>query len=333
MKACPNCYLSFNDGYICPHCGGQLVDYSPTQTGSYQSQSSYYDPPAQAYQQSAPQYAQPAAAGFPPTIIKKRTGLVVFLIILLLALGAFAGYLVYEEYNERTQPTELETEVVNGAWEWYSTVDGMFTVLEEMLDAADENASGDAGATDNSTANAAGDQLASEVDAELLEEANATVSPGDGVNTQADASSPAATQPSAETAANVHNSDIGSDDISSIADAVGDAEAAAMSDAMEGTHDALDQSIEVLGQTIGDAMAAATTITTIANSELLDSVDLPMQALNEKYPDLVSSWNGVKNALTTDLSSLGRITMAAIEFRRAGESFKRQAESSGFVLS
>ena len=57
MKACPNCYLSFNDGYICPHCRGQLVDYNPdqqsqaspyqSQGAAYQAQQSYYDAPAQ----------------------------------------------------------------------------------------------------------------------------------------------------------------------------------------------------------------------------------------------------------------------------------------------
>lgn len=69
---------------------------------------------------------------FHPPSSRSAQVLVVFLVLLLLALGAFAGYLVYEEYQERTKPTDLETQVVKSAWDWYTSVEGMFATVEEM---------------------------------------------------------------------------------------------------------------------------------------------------------------------------------------------------------
>lgn len=351
MKACPNCYLSFNDGYICPHCGGQLVDYSPEQpSGAYQAQqaqSGYYDRSAQSTQmmQSIPQQAsyhqpqyQPQAQysqpmnNFPPTVIKKRTGLVVFLTLLLLALAAFSGYLVYEEYIERTQPTEMDTQVVGSAWDWYTSVNGMFAQLQ-LLNPVQENpaaAALDRGASKrNQSANDDGSELASELDSNMVAEANATVSPGDGENTAAASASPSSSPTSAEDAASVHNSDVTSD----AANAVGNAEAEALNDAEAGNTDALSTSMEALGESISELMGVTFALALITNEQYIQAVDGPMQALKEKYPDLVASWDGLKGAASGKLDTPEDIQYIAQKFTQAGESFKRIAETEGFDTS
>lgn len=345
MKACPNCYLSFNDGYICPHCGGQLVDYSPeqqTQTSSYQAQQSYYDAPAQQTQmmQSAPaqpQYSQPApqpqyqqpANNFPPTVIKKRTGLVVFLVLLLLALGAFAGYLVYEEYQERTKPTELESKVVGSAWEWYTSVEGMFATVEAM-NPVEEQTGGipERGADKrSSSATKAGDQLANELQTDITTDANAGAAPGDGENAAAVAASPQASATSPEDAASVHNSDVVASDA---ANAVGNAEAGALDAAASGNTAALTESMKELDESIDEMMVVTMALAVLSNDDYLKTVDAPIQSMKEKFPDLVSSWDGIKSALGSDTSTINEFRNSANKFRQAGDSFKRAAEKYGF---
>lgn len=362
MKACPNCYLSFNDGYICPHCGGQLVDYNPDQQAQSSYQSSYYDQPQQAsqptqvmqapapapapqahYQQPAAQYHQPVN-NFPPTIIKKRTGLVVFLFLLVIALGAFGGYLVYKDYQEATQPSDLETSVVKSAWTWYTALDGMFTVMEESQQAAQgqtaENpydrgankstgASGASGASGDS--GSAGDASASGGESGAGDTAGAEgESAMDGENTAAVASSPTSSPTSAEDAAAVHNSDVVSDD-----GAAGSGEGAAGSTSPTSADQevaSITESMGELGESIGQSLAAAMGIAILASPDYLDTVDAPMQALKEKYPDLVSSWDGIKSALASPMENEAQMIMVGQQVRQAGESFKRTAEKEGFAL-
>ncbi len=350
MKACPNCYLSFNDGYICPHCRGQLVDYNPdqqsqaspyqSQGASYQAQQSYYDAPSQQTQsmQSAPaqvQYSQPASQAqyqqptnnFPPTIIKKRTGLVVFLVLLLLALGAFAGYLVYEEYQERTKPTDLETQVVKSAWEWYTSVEGMFATIEELNPEEQQTGGiperGSSNKSASAGAAAAGDQLANEIDADMTAEST----PGDGENAAAVAASPQASATSPEDAASVHNSDVVASDA---ANAVGNAEAGALDAAASGDASALTESMKELDASIDEMLVATMALALLSNDDYLKTVDGPIQSLKEKFPDLVGSWDGIKSALGSDVSNMSEFRYAAQKFRQAGDSFKRAAEKYGF---
>lgn len=356
MKACPNCYLSFNDGYICPHCRGQLVDYNPdqqsqaspyqSQGAAYQAQQSYYDAPSQQSQsmQSSPaqvQYSQPAPQpqyqqptnNFPPTIIKKRTGLVVFLVLLLLALGAFAGYLVYEEYQERTKPTDLETQVVKSAWDWYTSVEGMFATVEEMNPAEQqtggipergtESKSARSGSGASVGANAAGDQPAGELDADMT----AGATPGDGENAAAAAESPQASATSPEDAASVHNSDVVANNATN---ADSNTEAGASGAAAPVDAAALTESMKELNASIDEMMVATMALALLSNDDYIKTVDGPMQSLKEKFPDLVGSWDGMKSALGSDMSNMDEFRLAAQKFRQAGESFKRAAEKYGF---
>lgn len=364
MKACPNCYLSFNDGYICPHCGGQLVDYSPEPQvqaanpyqGMAATQGGYYDQSMQSaayqsqYNQPASQYYQPPANNFPPTIIKKRTGLVVFLTLIVLALAAFSGYLVYEEYQDRTKPSEIEVGVVGSAWEWYSSMNDTFTTIEEMNptdeqdDAANSLIRGSSSQTKSTqdTADAISSeelQRLAETGGQIAPDTGAGTETGDGENAAAVASSPTSSPASAEDIASVQNSDVvptgGSGDSTSEGNessATGNADGTSSDGSAMENSNALMKAIDSLGVSMDQIMAINTVLAIVSNPGYLDTIDKPMQAMKEKYPELVSSWDGLKSAIPSNSENINQVRGAITKFRQAGESFKRTAEKSGFTL-
>lgn len=116
MKSCAHCNLYFNDGQVCPQCGGQLTDYYPQQQ---QQNAAYYQQQAGAYQN--PQQST-AAAQQPIQVIKKRTGLVIFLLILVLALAAALGFMIFQSSQQESGPDPLDQAVLDSAWSWYTEV-------------------------------------------------------------------------------------------------------------------------------------------------------------------------------------------------------------------
>lgn len=301
----------YNTGYDQQAYSG-YAQQQPYGYGGAQQQQPYGAQSAPLYQ-SAPQmpaaepaYPEPAAslptvtaapAASAAVTIAKPTHRVrnTLLIILALIVTAVASILIYATvFNMKgSEPTELETAVVNTAWTWQADVNGLLDEMEGTLNNlqsvaeaanAPTDAAADANATDANTADAA---AAAAADAAAVAEAtaNAADAAAETVESLAegDAAVPAeATADAAEAAA-----------AAAEAAAALQADAASAADAAATSAHATASAVDSLKQLLGYSIA----IQAFANEGQLQAIDAPMQALNETYPDVVTAWNSLRDVL------------------------------------
>lgn len=119
--ACPRCQVAFQDGQICPHCGGYLVPYQPQM-----------QPPApqQAYEYAPePSYEAAEAPVVAASTSKGKTVAIAALSVLVAALTASCVFLLLQPTpepevvekvveTEAEHPTATEQSVVDNAWEY-----------------------------------------------------------------------------------------------------------------------------------------------------------------------------------------------------------------------
>lgn len=300
----------YNTGYDQQAYGG-YAQQQPYGYGSVQQQQPYGAQSAPLYQ-SAPQmpatepaYAEPVAslptvtaapAAAAAVTIAKPTHRVrnTLLIILALIVTAVASILIYATVSNMkgSEPTELETAVVNTAWTWQADVNGLLDEMEGTLNnlqsvAEAANAPADAAADANAAGNNAADAAAA-ADAATVAEAtaNAADAAAETVEslTEGDAAVPAeATADAAEAAV------AAAEDAAALqADA-----ASAAADAAATSANAAASTVDSLKQLLGFSIA----IQAFATEGQLQAIDSPMQALNETYPDVVTAWNSLRDVL------------------------------------
>lgn len=347
MKTCPNCNLHFNDGYVCPQCGGALYDQDPyaqqaaypadpaaygaypagyeqpyaqpTQPYGYAPQQPYVQQPAayqptQAYAAPEPAYAEPApepaplpvatasvAAGAPPAKSSRgKTAAIVILAILAVALGAACAYLFLTN-PPKQGPTELERTVVNEAWSWQTNVSDLLDEMDAAaatLNGTPESASAD---TKEPAAGTEGAANATAADAATAN-TEPTETPNEGAPSPADtaSSSLAAEEPAAQ-AASTDTEPLTDDEAAALAEAealVAAAEANAAERRPENA--AAATNLEQMG-TAGKLLGHMVTLAALASDDQMDTLNAPMQALSEDYPELVTAWDNVRDTVTTYL--------------------------------
>lgn len=119
MKYCQYCNQAYYNGEVCPQCGQWMVDMDPS-----------YQPQYMSYDYGMTQNAAYQSYGNPP---KKRTGLIAFLLLLVVALAATVAVLLVNPFGTTEKaiekPTATEKAVVQSAWDYYAAV---YSLLKDM---------------------------------------------------------------------------------------------------------------------------------------------------------------------------------------------------------
>lgn len=352
--------------------------YSQSSYPSYSS--SAYDPssyPTQDFPQSQPSYSSsysapspspsyPSQPAYPVVpVVKKRTGLVVFLLLLVLLLSAAIVYLAVFRgaldwlINPQEGPTQMEQAVATSAWDWYSQINAQVSASDIMnqMDTSKTNIREDVynaiQNTQNGTANNSAEE-ASNADAS----SNAASSASQ--NTQVQAPQGAQTQTAAFMSSDMPSDNAASpysvlvtNNTGSSASAGGASSASEGDSAIAGQMQGLDSALS----SMGSLYEGLYTLNMLLQTDYAENINAPMEALPDEYSDLKAGWKDLyttmmqwanDSGLNAPLSSSGNASGADssqsgvgnmnqgmfvetyMRVQQSAQNFKRLASTAGF---